>query len=58
VKLQITAPAQRDIDKAAAEYFRERPILGADFLAEVDRALALLPGADFAPEYLYRAVAA
>jgi len=42
VKLQITAPAQRDIDRAAAEYFRERPILGAEFLAEVDHVLALL----------------
>jgi plasmid stabilization system protein ParE len=42
VKLEIAARAQRGIDRAAADYFRERPILGADFLAEVDYSLALL----------------
>jgi hypothetical protein len=39
VKLKIAARAQRGIDRAAADYFRERPILGADFLAEVDYSL-------------------
>ena len=42
MKLEIAARAQSGIDRAAADYFRDRPILGADFLAEVDYSLALL----------------
>jgi plasmid stabilization system protein ParE len=42
VKLQITASAQRDIDRAVADSFRERPVFGAEFLAEFDHTLALL----------------
>ena len=42
MKLEITARAERGIDRAAADYFRKKPILGADFLAEVDYSLALL----------------
>ncbi len=42
MKLSITAPAQRDIDRAAAFYALERPGLGAEFIEEVARVLAVL----------------
>ena len=42
MKLSITAPAQRDIDRAAASYALERPGLGAEFVEEVARVLAVL----------------
>jgi toxin ParE1/3/4 len=42
VKLSLTASAQSDIDDAAGFYARKRPMLGAEFIAEVDRVLAVL----------------
>jgi plasmid stabilization system protein ParE len=42
VKLSLTRPAQRDIDRAVAFYARERPGLSAEFIEEVERVLAVL----------------
>jgi len=42
MKLSVSASARRDIDKAAVFYARQRPSLGAQFIMEVDRMLAVL----------------
>lgn len=42
MKLSVTASAHREIDKAAAFYARQQRSLGAAFIVEVDRMLAVL----------------
>jgi len=42
VKVSLTAGARRDIDSATAFYASERIALGAEFLNEIDRMLAVL----------------
>ncbi|MAF84250.1 MAG: hypothetical protein CL797_09125 [Chromatiales bacterium] len=42
MKLSVSASAYRDIDRAAAFFDRKQPGLGAQFIIEVDRMLAVL----------------
>jgi hypothetical protein len=42
MKLSVTASAYRDIDRAAGYLDRRQPGLGAQFIMEVDRMLAIL----------------
>jgi hypothetical protein len=42
MKLSVTASARRDIDRAAVFYARQQLGLGAEFIMEVNRMLAVL----------------